>query len=412
MIKQVTKEMQDTKLYAVFMISVMLAGIFSFFPVIASLSNNVTIRSSGTIAAISPLHVEGRYIKDSSGDTIYLRGVNKAEFTDYPGSVWMGQGVRDYASWTQRRNDVITELDAMKSWGVNCIRCHQAVDHWKYNIGGHRQIIKEFLDLAAQKGMYVIYDGYSVRNYFNGSDQDPLPYPPYQTSRNASEVIADEDAFVDYWVSVASELKDYPNVIFELWNEPYGDEQAKQSWFNVSQRCINAIRGTGATQLIIFQWRMGCWVNLNFPPPNNPGSTLDWIFETNLTDPLGNLVYSTHIYRCYGAFHHSLPERWNAWEYDEIKKAFQYMMFDNVTAKCPLLIGEIGADLAYTGEELQRELIAFNNTLFIFNEWGIHYTAFWWRNIGIFRLLEYGEPWVPPPTASGQILINALKSQE
>jgi len=406
------KGLQNTKFYIMILVLAILAGFFGLSPAISLLMTSIIIRNSGTIAIISPLHVEGRYIKDSFGSTVYLRGVNKVGFEDQPGGIWMGRAVEDYSQWNP--DDVRTELDAMESWGINTIRCHHAVEHWKYDMGQHRQIIKEFLTLAAEKGMYVIYDGYSVRNYWNGAAQDPLPYPPYQKSENASDVIASEEEFIEWCVSVASELKDYPNIIFELWNEPCGDEQAKQSWFNVSQRCINAIRGAGATQLIIFQWQVDCWINLDYPPPSNAASTMDWVLEANLTDPLENLVYSTHMYRVGGSFHHSEPEKWNAWEYDEIKLAFQYMKLDWVveTFNKPLIVGEIGADLAYTGEELERELIAFNNCLTIFKEWGIHYAAFWWRDIGIFRLLKYGEPWVPPPTESGQILINALKSQE
>lgn len=388
------------KPFATIIFVILILGALNLIPVLSFLVDDITIKSSGSIAIISPLHVEGRYIKDSFGNAMYLRGVNKAGFEDQPGGIWMGRAVKDYSQWNP--DDVRTELDAMKSWGINTIRCHQAVEHWKYDMGQHRQIIKEFLTLAAEKGMYVIYDGYSIRNYWNGAKQDPLPYPPYQKSENASDVIASEDEFVEWWVSVAMELKDYPNVIFELWNEPCGDDQAKQSWFNVSQRCIQTIRATGATQLIIFQWRMDCWVNLDYPPPNNPASTMDWIWQANLTDPLGNVVYSTHIYRCYGAFHHSTPSYWNAWEYDEILQAFKYMKFNETIQNYPLFIGEIGADVAYTEEELQHELLAWGNCLTLFEEMGIHYTAFWWRSIGIFRL-HSGSPDFTPNEA-GQIL--------
>jgi len=47
--------MQNTKLYAVFMISVMLAGIFTLSPVISSLMNGVVIRSTGRIGTVAPI---------------------------------------------------------------------------------------------------------------------------------------------------------------------------------------------------------------------------------------------------------------------------------------------------------------------------------------------------------------------
>ena len=397
------------KFYAMVLISVLLAGIFSFSPAISSLMSNVTIRSSGTIATISPLYVEGRYIEDSFGNIVYLRGVNKAEFADHPGGMWFGS-----LGWNV--DAARAELDEMKTWGCNVVRCHQAVSCWKFNEGNHRQIIKDFITLCAERGMYVIYDAYSLKPYPD-SVIHPLPYPPYQNPDNPqTDVIASEDEFVDYWRSVATELKDYPNVVFELWNEPHPSEEAKGSWLNIAQRCIDAIREVGAEQIIIFQWGYGVYTNL----PSGGGSGVEWILDFPLQDPTGNLVYSTHIYRVYlgtGKYPYAEEqEKWGdirAYDYEEIKKAFQFMKIDWVgdTLNKPLLIGETGCDLAFTDVELEHELEAWNNTLKIFNEWGLHYQAFWWRNIGVFRLLKYGEPWIPPPSAGGEILMNALRSQ-
>ena len=171
--------------------------------------------------------------------TVFLRGVNKVEFADSPGGAWMGVTVMDYSAWNP--NNVRNELTAIASMGVNVIRTHDAIENWKYDLGHHRQMYKEFTQIAAQLGLYVILDGFSVRNYWNGAAQDPLPYPPYQTSTNASQVIGSENDFVDWWAGVATYLKDCPNVLFELWNEPinptgYDQAQAKASWFRVGQK--------------------------------------------------------------------------------------------------------------------------------------------------------------------------------
>ena len=408
------------KTYATIIFVILVSGALSLTPTLSFPVSNVIIRNSGSIGTISPLHVEGKYIKDSFGNTVYLRGVNKAEFADAPGGIWMGKKVTDFSQWNVA--DVKAELDAMKSWGCNVVRCHQAVSCWKFNEGNHRQIMKDFLSLTAERGMYVIYDMFCLKTYPE-SYIHSLPYPPYQNPEHPQiDVIASEDEFVDYWRSVATELKDYPNVIFELWNEPhyhpdYTDEIVFASWTSVAQRCIDAIRAAGVNQLIIFQWGYGVYANLDF----GGGAGLEWILEANLTDSTGNLVYSTHIYRIYsGCGVYSIQEskdHWNssyAWDYNEIKRAFQIERIDWVgdTLNVPLIIGETGCDLAWTDTELEHELVAWNNTLTIFNEWELHYTAFWWRNSGIFRLLKYGDPWIPPPSTGGEILINALKSQE
>lgn len=406
--------LQSMKTLVVTLFAVTLAASLCSYPVFSAFLRSVTITNSGSISMIEPLHVEGRYIKSVSGATVSLRGVNKVEFADNPGATWMGQSIMDYSGWNP--GNVRNELLAMKSWGINVVRTHDAIENWKYDIGSHRRMYKEFLQIAAETGMYVILDGFSVRNYWNGARQDPLPYPPYQTSINASQVIANEQEFVQWWVSVANELKTFANVLFEIWNEPvcpagYNVTEVEASWFNVSQQVINAVRSTGCNNIIVFQWGYGVFVNLDFPPPSS-AATLDWIVNANLTDPTGNLAYSTHIYRFYGgtgiystAQSQQIWNSSNAWDYGEIKRAFQYEKLDWVgnNLSKPLIIGELGCNLYWTGSELQHEIVAWNNTLTILNEWGLHYTAFWWRNIGEFRLLDTG-PWVPPPTTSGQIL--------
>ena len=381
---------------------------------LGAVTKSVNIRSSGTIGvspppyvegAISPLHVEGPLIKDSNGKTVVLRGVNKVQFADDPDGSWMGD-----TFWKEA--NVVAELDAMKGWGANVIRCHQAIDNWKNNLDQpysalpHRTAIKEFLSLAAARGMYVVYDGFTVRNYYNGQTQDPLPYPPYQTSTGASTVIASEEDFVDWWVSVASELKGYNNVIFELWNEPYGDysQTAKQSWFSVSQQCINAIRSTGATQLIVLQWNLGCAVNLNFP--ETPLESLYWINEANINDPLGNIVYSTHLYRDYGHIHYSTPTRYNVWELNDIDRGLSSMGYYDMASKYPLFIGEFGANVITTGTDLDHEYQFFDNALTLLNQHGISYVGFWWRTFGTYAMLND----ITSANQAGEILKQHLLS--
>lgn len=407
--------MRNAKIYSMLASLIALAGTFLSSPLISSLTNSATITTSGKIVTTSPLHVDGRYIKTSFNRTIMLRGVNKVEFADDPDGIWMGNTM-----WND--GNVAAELDAMKSWGINVIRCHMSVETWKFNIGpnsGHpaspycalpaREAIKRLIVMAAERGMYVILDGYTVKSYWSGGEQDPLPYPPYQISARASEVIASEAEFVDWWISVAQELKIYPNVLFELWNEPHGDETAKTSWKSVAQKCINAIRSEGAQQIIILQWGYGVWAGL----ASGDGEGMEWILDFNLTDPLGNILYSTHVYRIYGGcglWQYLEEEKGTpfGYLYDDVKMAFQIEKLDWVgdVLDKPLFIGETGCDLTWTNDELQRELIAWNNTLTIFNEWKLHYVAFWWREIGTFPL-HYGSPNFTP-TSSGQILKDKL----
>lgn len=396
---QLPRNKPSLEITVLFMISSMLIVTLAY----SSGFSNSTIGNFGTIAYLSPLHVEGKDIKDSYGNVIYLRGANKVEFADDPDGIWMGNTI-----WSDA--NVRQELGIMRSWGINAIRCHLAVDDWKYDLStpysglNTRTAIKKLLAFAGGQGIYVVLDGYRVTNFWNGGNQDPLPYPPYQTSANSSSVISSEQDFVDWWTSIAIELKSYPNVIFELWNEPCGDNTAKQSWFVVAQECIDAIRATGAAQLIVFQWDMASWVNLSNPPPTGQASTMDWVWQANLTDPLGNIVYSTHLYRCYNHIHYSMPTYVQAWNYSDVDVGLQYMGYYAVAAIHPLFVGEIGCST--TASDLNNELAFFDNALQLFDEHGISYNSFWWREIGVWA--EHNGPPNFTPNSVGQILRTHL----
>jgi hypothetical protein len=370
----------------------------------------------GVQAASMPqaLHTDGKYIKDASGNTIYLRGLQKVELADDPDGTWNGN-----ALWSDA--NVKAELDVMKSWGANTVRCIQSIDNWKYDLNtpycsiSSRDAVKRLLTFAGERDMYVIFTAYRVTNYFKGGNQDPLPYPPYQTSNGASSVIGSKQDFVNWWADVANELKGYPNVIFEIWNEPIADGNAAAEFYGVQQQVINAIRGTGAQNIIMAQWDMGSWTDLDY----GGGSTMNWISQANLNDPLNNLVYVTHIYREYGQTGiYSKPEsiaKWgttHAYDYNELKRAFQNERIDWVlnTLNKPVFVTECGANMDQGGAEANYERQGLANELKIFEEWGIHYIVHWFREIGIFRL-HTGAPNFAP-TAGGQIVKDALLSQQ
>ncbi len=378
------------------------------------------------------LHVEGRHIKDSRGQVVILRGVNQPGFADTPTGLWNPKGGSLFSGVRRWGPDAVkANLDAMERWGLNVVRGHQAVRYWIDNEGKtrdgtkigitYREAVKEVVKLCADRQMYYIFDPYCIRGYGEeGSGQDPMPFPPYSIEHQKKlvpPVIPGEAAFVQYWRDVATELKPFPNVIFEIFNEPVpvkgvGKEQAMRDWRRVWQECVDAIRSTGATQPIVIQWDYGIWCNLNFPPPRNAGATMDWVEKNPFHDPLGNLVYSFHIYRYHGSFHYSLPERKNVWEYGDIRKGLELCLVDNVLRKLnkPVICGEIGANMWCRGEELKRELACLENSLKIFGELGIGYVVWVWTspahmNCGVLQ----NAMWVPGPNEAGRTLIEAAR---
>lgn len=372
------------------------------------------------------LHVEGRYIKNALGETVIFRGVNKPTLDDDPDGIWMGNTM-----WDDQR--VKTELDEMKKWGVNIIRCPLAVELTKYDIGpdsqhpaspycaiSAREALHRLIQFAAERDMYVILAGYSVRCYWAGQRQDSQPYPPYQESENAEEVIASVEDFVDWWRMMTREYGQYSNVLFEPWNEPRNNS-GFNDWLNAFQQCVNAIREEGFTGIIVFNWQTCVYCNIYANEDDFPighamyGYTLhDWLDTAvnSITDPLNNIIYDVHRYRSGGDsgilfVDPQLEEYWRdayAYNYTQMKMAMEYMGYKWAVEELnvPLVVGEHGCDLAFTGEKLEHELIAFHNDLQIFSEWEIGYLAFCWREVGIYRLLTSATTFTP--TESGEIL--------
>jgi len=368
----------------------------AFSIVVASFSGAIDIRNTGSIVyGVPPLHIDGRHVKDSLNRTVVLRGANYARFIDTPYGDWLRpDGLINWGSWNI--NAATSNLDEMEKWGMNVVRTFATVEWWANNTGNHRQIIKAWASLAALRGIYVVYGFWRVTG---SGTQSGLPYPPYC---EANSYIKNETDFVNLWQGIANELKEFPGIIFELWNEPGGNET---SWFNVVQQCITAIRSTGAINLIVVQWGTCIFVNMEghgIAPDTVLG--MEWVERHPLYDPAGNILYSTHIYRDNLQKTTSPTYTW-AYSYDDLKLAFHYAKVDYVINNLskPVWIGEVGPN-QWNTNEIENEYSFYNNTLTIMNEWQIGYAAWWWWVTGnAWGHIEGGQTDYKPNRA-GQIL--------
>jgi endoglucanase len=80
---------------------------------------------------------------------------------------------------------------------------------------------------------------------------DPHNYARYHGKPIGSAVAGAPSSaqFADFWTRLANEFKGNPKVMFGLMNEPYSFDSEK--WAQIAQQAINAIRSTGADQLIL-----------------------------------------------------------------------------------------------------------------------------------------------------------------
>ncbi|KAH8831799.1 endoglucanase [Flagelloscypha sp. PMI_526] len=128
--------------------------------------------------------------------------------------------------------------------------------------------LKTIVEYVTSKGAFAIFEPHNFMIY------------------NGAQITSAED-FASLWTNLAQEFIDNDHVIFDLMNEPHDMDASVV--FAAMQAAVNAIRATGATQLILVEgtsWT-GAW---------------SWLTSGNadafaaLTDPLDNVAIEMHQY--------------------------------------------------------------------------------------------------------------------
>lgn len=229
------------RLFAICLIlGLTIAGLLLSYPSISA------IGTSGTIG----LHLRGADLVNADGVPVTLHGVNRSggEFACVQGG---GQwnGPMDQASFT-----------AMLTWNINAVRVPLNEDCWLAingaNPGGssYQSAVQSYVNLAISNGLYVILDlHWSAPGSTLATGQNPMP---------------DADHSPAFWTSVANTFKNNASVIFDLFNEPFPDNNqdtaaAWSCWKNGGtcsgisyqvagmQTLVNTVRATGANNLIM-----------------------------------------------------------------------------------------------------------------------------------------------------------------
>ena len=240
----------------------------------------------GATGATGPLSV--RVAKNQliagSGAPIVLRGVNRPG-TEYACIQGWGifSGAPDLAS-----------VQAMQSWHVHVVRIPLNEDCW-LNINGvsaayggsnYQQAILNYVNLLSSHGIYTILDlHWSAPGTTAATGQNPMPDSSHSPA---------------FWQSVATTFKTNPAVVFDLFNEPYPDNNSDTTaawtcWrdggtcpgvsYQVAgmQSLVTTVRATGATNVIM----------LGGVEYSN--SLTQWLTYMPI-DPAGQLAASAHIY--------------------------------------------------------------------------------------------------------------------
>jgi hypothetical protein len=231
------------------------------------------------------LHVVGNHLVDN-GATVRLLGVDHAgtEYECVNGDNAIFEGPSD-----------ATLVTGMKAWKINTVRVPLNEDCWlgingvSASLSGstYQSAIITFVRMLRSNGLYVMVD-----LHWNA---------PGTTVAMGQQDMPDQDHAPAFWQSVATAFKSDAGVMFDLYNEPYPDnnQDTTAAWtcwrdggncpsvsFPVAgmQSLVTTVRNTGATNVIVLggvQYANALSQWLTYEPK----------------DPLSNLAASTHIYQ-------------------------------------------------------------------------------------------------------------------
>lgn len=144
------------------------------------------------------------------------------------------------------------------------------------------------------QGGYVILDAH---NYMRYNDPSMQPFSGSIIGNTSDPRSASTDNFAAFWTELSTRFIVNTNVIFGIMNEPHDMPTALV--LENDQAAINAIRKTGAQQLILVpgngftgahRWLNNTCSNATLECTPNAESLL------NIVDPLDNFAFDMHLY--------------------------------------------------------------------------------------------------------------------
>lgn len=402
--------------------AIILTGAISL--ALGTVLHSTTIPSSGGIILghTSPLHVEGKYIKDENGNIVHLRGVCKSGHIAVPGGYWQPEGsFNEYGYGVWLPDAVTYNLEEMRRLGFTIVRVFlPEVGRWLRNedpgIGiTPRDEITYVINEANKLGMYVMITPWAVDNAVSGG-QTGIPWDPY-TNPTERGVLPDREAFINYWAgdmnSLSAEYGNFPNVIYELWNEPNGwspDFDMQRMYFDTCQEIVSRLRAKGDEHLVVYQFGFSGM-------ESNQALAKGQVIEGT------NIVYAIHSYRVTGGPSFTWHFYSGQYLYEDVKKILlntgdgvtrSYYVQNVIDKEVPLIDTEFGAAVPnYIPDgNYENECTWFYNVMTCFNEWEFGYVDFEWhsRDVRTLGILDDNTrfPWRPPLIRAGEILVERI----
>lgn len=200
--------------------------------------------NSNLVSSNGWLKIENNTLVNEKGNTIQLKGMSSH------GIQWYG----DYAN-----EDMIKSL--RDDWESNLFRIAMYTEEGGYIQNKNlKEKVIEIVDTLVKLDMYVIIDWHIL------SDNDPMIH-----KKEAKE----------FFMEMSKKYKDYPNVIYEICNEPNGNITWEANIKPYAQEVINVIRENSKNSIIIVG--TGTW-----------SQDVDKASENPIND--SNVMYALHFY--------------------------------------------------------------------------------------------------------------------
>lgn len=273
-----------------------------------------------------------------------LNGINFAgmEF----GNEWGADNYINPGGWsgqTYYYNRTNTELDNQLAYfatkGMNTVRLPISWERLQHTLNGsfssaYQADLERHITKITGAGFYCIIDLHSYTRYATGAYSTGDTQVGTYTSHVLGDGTLSFSHYNDVWIKIANIFKTNSKVIFELINEPHDFQPSITSveFFSGCQGIINAIRGTGSTNLILVPNTRGSdsehWNN--WSPAGGPK---DSVQALTITDSANNFAFAIHSYW------------WQQGSYTTWKEVVQDVVNWAITNSRKLMFTEIGTQL-------------------------------------------------------------------
>ncbi|MGD1918899.1 MAG: glycoside hydrolase family 5 protein [Pleurocapsa sp.] len=222
-------------------------------------NNTPTLSQSCQNQSLPWLQVDGKWIKDGAGNKVTLRGISFCGFNN----AWGEQVLPDF------KQKITKVTNGTNGWYPNLLRLPIKNYHLdNFSLEQVYQTLQAGVDECVKQQVYCIIDWHAV----DGEEGADWRSPEMKRQTKA------------FWSYIAPRFKDYPNVIFELYNEPsYPKLVSKYNWKiwrSVAQEWVDLIRENSPRNIILIGSPL--WSQITRYAPDYPfaGSNLAYVNHT------------------------------------------------------------------------------------------------------------------------------------